>query len=147
MSASAKSTETKKRFAITIDDKNYIVSYSEHYMKPGDVIVETIPEKKDLQKLQCYQYIDGKYILDSAKWADIKAERVKKAAEQASENAKNAIKENVFKLKKTLAATDYKIIKCFECSLLNIDLPYDIETLHAERQALRDQINNVDSTL
>jgi len=44
-------------------------------------------------------------------------------------------------LKAKLAATDYKIIKCAEYQLAGPDSPYDIAALHAERQAIRDQIN------
>ena len=44
-------------------------------------------------------------------------------------------------LKKQLAESDYKIIKCMECQLAGEDLPYDIEKLHIERQAIRDEIN------
>lgn len=44
-------------------------------------------------------------------------------------------------LKAQLSAADYKITKCMEYFLVGLDLPYDVETLHAERQALRDQIN------
>lgn len=48
-------------------------------------------------------------------------------------------------LKSQLSDTDYKILKCSECSLLGIELPYDIATLHTERQAIRDQINALEA--
>ena len=48
------------------------------------------------------------------------------------------------KLKEQLAATDYKVIKCAECQLLGEELPYDIIQLHAERQAIRDEINRLE---
>lgn len=44
-------------------------------------------------------------------------------------------------LKEKLSATDYKVIKCAECQLLGEEMPYDVAALHAERQAIRDQIN------
>jgi hypothetical protein len=40
-----------------------------------------------------------------------------------------------------LAATDYKVIKCYELSLVGGEIPYDISGLHAARQELRDRIN------
>ena len=46
-------------------------------------------------------------------------------------------------LKKQITDTDYKVIKCYEYSLCGFKLPYDIEALHAERQALRDRINEL----
>ena len=54
------------------------------------------------------------------------------------------IKIEIARLKGELAATDYKIIKCSEYSLNGQELPYDIAELHAERQALRDKINELE---
>lgn len=51
---------------------------------------------------------------------------------------------NIEDLKTQLESTDYKIIKCAECSLVGEELPYDIEQLHSERQALREQINSLE---
>lgn len=50
-------------------------------------------------------------------------------------------------LKAELSATDYKIIKCSEASLLGEELPYSASELHATRQALRDRINQLESKL
>lgn len=44
-------------------------------------------------------------------------------------------------LKEKLAETDYRIIKCYEYQLAGLELPYDIQQLHTERQAMRDRIN------
>lgn len=44
-------------------------------------------------------------------------------------------------LKARLDETDYKIIKCSEYQLNQLPLPYDIATLHSQRQAIRDEIN------
>lgn len=54
--------------------------------------------------------------------------------------------EKIAELKENLQATDYKVIKCSECQLLGEELPYDVEELHAQRQALRDQINELEKT-
>ena len=50
-------------------------------------------------------------------------------------------------LKKQIAASDYKVIKTYEYSLLGEQAEYDMETVHAERQALRDQINTLETQL
>lgn len=50
-------------------------------------------------------------------------------------------------LKKELSDSDYKITKCYEASLLNQTIPYDIETLYSERQAKRDAINRLETIL
>lgn len=51
----------------------------------------------------------------------------------------------IAELKTELDSTDYKIIKCSECQLVGLELPYDVLTLHAERQALREEINRLES--
>lgn len=43
-----------------------------------------------------------------------------------------------------LAEGDYKVIKCMEAYLCGEPMPYDITLLHAERQALRNIINNAE---
>ena len=43
-----------------------------------------------------------------------------------------------------LAEGDYKVIKCMEAFLCGEPLPYDIAALHAERQAMRNIINNAE---
>lgn len=50
-------------------------------------------------------------------------------------------------LKKKLAATDYKVIKCAECQLMGEEMPYDVAALHAERQAIRDEINALEQNV
>lgn len=50
-------------------------------------------------------------------------------------------------LKKKLTNDDYKITKCYEASLLGTELPYDIAELHAQRQAERDEINQLENML
>lgn len=39
--------------------------------------------------------------------------------------------------------SDYKIIKCMEAFLCGEPLPYDINTLHTERERFRDTINKL----
>ena len=50
-------------------------------------------------------------------------------------------------LKVQIAASDYKVIKTYEYSLLGEQAEYDMETVHAERQNLRDQINALETQL
>lgn len=44
-------------------------------------------------------------------------------------------------LKLFLLETDFKIIKCYEASLLNEPLPYNLQELIAQRKAWREEIN------
>ena len=48
-------------------------------------------------------------------------------------------------LKSELQESDYKVIKCAEAICLNEELPYNMTTLHNERQELRDKINELES--
>ena len=50
-------------------------------------------------------------------------------------------------LKQQLSDTDYKVIKNMEAQLVNEELPYDSVTLHTERQALRDKINELEQLI
>ena len=59
-------------------------------------------------------------------------------------NREKSIPEKIRELKAQLSATDYKVIKCSECQLLGQDMPYDVAELHAERQAIRDRINELE---
>lgn len=52
--------------------------------------------------------------------------------------------ERIAELKAQLSATDYQIIKCSEYQLAGLELPYDVAELHAKRQAIRDQINQLE---
>ena len=61
-----------------------------------------------------------------------------KHIEQVSEPYKPII--TIEELKQQLSDTDYKIIKCYEYQMAGIPLPYDIQALHTERQAVRDKI-------
>ena len=60
---------------------------------------------------------------------------------------KTKILDQIASLKTELSSTDYKIIKCSEAQLVGEKLPYDIASLHAERQALRDKINELEQQL
>lgn len=60
---------------------------------------------------------------------------------------KKLAQRRINELKKQLSDSDYKIIKCYEASLLNEQNPYDIETMHAERQAIRDEINRIENII
>ena len=51
------------------------------------------------------------------------------------------IENEISELKAKLDASDYKVIKCFECSMVGEEMPYDVQELHAERQVIRDEIN------
>ena len=49
------------------------------------------------------------------------------------------------RLKSELQESDYKVIKCAEAMTVCAEMPYDVASLHKERQALRDKINELES--
>ena len=127
-------------FAIILDENNYIKSYSSKFKTPGSVLCETMPAESEPEKLGCYQYIKNKFVFDAKKWAAIESER--------EENERiGGIYEKIEALKQEIESTDYQIIKCYEYALCNLPSPYDVVKLHEERQALRDEINELKATL
>lgn len=52
--------------------------------------------------------------------------------------------EQITTLKAQLADTDYQIIKAYEYALVGLQVEYDITALHAERQEIRDKINELE---
>ena len=84
------------------------------------------------------------------RWNEINEEIAKREAyngEYTIEEIEEPISQQIQTLKTSLSSTDYKIIKCSEAQLLGEELPYDIASLHAERQALRDKINELEQQL
>ena len=49
------------------------------------------------------------------------------------------------RIKSELQESDYKVLKCAEALTIGAEMPYDVESLHKERQALRDKINELES--
>lgn len=133
--------------AIYLDDDNFLKSHSLTHRKPGSILIDSLPDETDPEKLSCYKYKDNKLVFDAAKWATIQAEKIKAEAERAAHAAINEIQGKINEFKADLESSDYKIIKCFEYSLLNLELPYDLESLHEERQAMRDKINELELNL
>lgn len=96
------------------------------------------------------QIFDGKYPPMAAVWCnannayiekiDGNRYEIKAVPAPSEEEIKQA---RIAELQSQLASTDYKIIKCSECQLAGVELPYDIVALHTERQALRDEINEL----
>lgn len=51
------------------------------------------------------------------------------------------------RLKSELQESDYKVIKCAEAMAVSAEMPYDVASLHNERQALRDKINALEKAV
>lgn len=68
-------------------------------------------------------------------------------AEMAKQEQIRQVTAQINDLKVQIAASDYKVIKTYEYSLLGEQAEYDMETVDAERQNLRDQINALETQL
>lgn len=100
------------------------------------------------------QIFDGIYPPMAAVWCNqnnayiekLDGNRYKiKAVPPAPAPSEEEIKrQRITELKLQLGGTDYKIIKCSECQLAGVEMPYDVVSLHAERQAIRDEINQLE---
>lgn len=55
--------------------------------------------------------------------------------------------DTIYQLKKQLSSTDYQVTKCMEAQLFGEEFPYDINILHAERQQIRDRINELETLI
>ena len=107
---------------------NYVVNGK---LKDG-IEVKELPPEKDNNKMLAYKLEKNKWVFDESKYQEI-------LNAEAEEEKQAKIKE----LQSELNESDYKIIKCNEYELAGLELPYDIEELHKQRQALRDEINKL----
>ena len=57
------------------------------------------------------------------------------------------LEQEIISLEWALKATDYEIIKCYEYEKCDIKAPYDMDSVHKERQAKRDRINEIQKIL
>ena len=60
---------------------------------------------------------------------------------------KSTIRQKISELKINLESTDYKIIKCYESSLLNEEMPYDLQELLSIRKNWRVEIDSLEFQL
>lgn len=123
------------KYEIILDENNYVSSIvhnsDERDYYDDEFIFNTF--YKDGHKINFYHLVNGEYIFDEDK--------------EQKEIIKEQVKEEIAKLKQELSSTDYQIIKCSEYQLLGFVAPYDIFTLHTNRQVLRDKINELEAKI
>lgn len=104
---------------------------------PNSIEVESLPPYEyDSLKQQSCKLVDGNWVLDEEHYNQLVSEFEAKKTEQQKQM-------KIVQLQQQLNDTDYKIIKCQEYSLAGLELPYNIEELHTQRQSVRDQINEL----
>jgi len=122
---------------INIGEWDYQIQQQEvsppEYDEEGNIVKEAVFENRALNPMPegaAVEERDFEYDTDRG-WYEVGTE----------------VKYEIVELKKQLAETDYKIIKCYEYQLAGLELPYDIQALHTERQSLRDRINELEESL
>ena len=130
-------------YKIELDSENYWTgNYCTVGRLPNQVEIEKLPEETDRNKIKSYKYdFDNNTLV-------FDEERYKSSLLCINKEKSN--QEKIFeidKLKAELSSTDYKVIKCAECSISGEEMPYDAEELHNERQSLRDKINELEEQL
>lgn len=108
------------------------------YTKEIDGRIVVSPRNKIIVHKDGAQYINPPHeLLIADGWAEYVAPEI-----VASDEPDKVADAQV--LRDDLASTDYKIIKCMEAYLCGEELPYDIAALHAERNAKRAEINELE---
>lgn len=118
---------------ILLDEQGYFTgNYAVKGKIVGGVEVSELPPYEDIKKQISCKFENEKWVFDENKYQKI-------LNTEAEEEKQAKIKE----LQSELNESDYKIIKCNEYKLAGLELPYDIEKLHKQRQVLRDEINKL----
>ena len=63
---------------------------------------------------------------------------------EVKHNDERKVKFEIERVKRELGSSDYKIVKCMEAKLSDRKIPYDLNQLTAERQEMRDRINQLE---
>lgn len=128
-----KTADEEKILAATVEIENEYSTRMEEINSYKELVMTSMPSVSDTdQVVPYYEEQDGKIVM---LW-------------EVRENDPFRVTDKIAKLKKELADSDYKIIKCYEASLSQtFEMPYDIQTLITERQALRDEINSLEKII
>ena len=91
--------------------------------------------------------VDGRVILNPTKeqlqeagWTEVVT-----PTPTEEEIARQQREARIWELKDALAQGDYKIIKCAEAQLMGEEMPYNVAELVAERNAMREEINELEA--
>lgn len=117
------------KYKLILDENNYLIGFV--HMDNEKDVYELNPTEMNLDYLNCYKLVKNKVVFDEEKYNSLIDTKTKE--------------EEINKLKAELSSTDYKIIKCSEYQLAQLEPPYDIAELHKTRQALRDKINELEN--
>lgn len=101
-----------------------VLGYSE--LKQSDYDIEYDVDASELVNIGFYRVENGRAFYDDKIEQDTKNRTFKF--------------EKIAELKQNLNNTDYKIVKCYEATMLGEPLPYDLAAIVAERRAWREEL-------
>lgn len=143
-----------------INDGGYLVSknieeYTERYQERGEIKLRTVSVETQAASLSAagWKPVDP---LDEERLKCVEGYIVRVSPFDAGERISyrydtvfdtQKVRRGIEELKARLADDDYKIIKCYEASLLGNELPYDISALHRSREEVRAIINEMEKQL
>lgn len=126
---------------VSLDKDNYFTgNYALVGSIEGGVEVKELPKYTTLLEQKSCQYINNKWQFNKDKY-----EELLKEEEESKQQIE--VQKEIKYLQSQLNETDYKIIKCYEYQLAELELPYNIKELHSQRQQIRDQINVLEEQL
>ena len=127
-------------FAIHLDENNYLKTYSNRFRKPKSILVNAIPNETDIEKLRCYQFIDGNFVLNEEKWAEIEAKRAEMLKNESAA-------QEIAALQAEYQESNLKVIECIISFLTGHEMPYSIRDLHTRRQEITKNITSLKATM
>jgi hypothetical protein len=108
-----------------------VIGYLDYRKNDNDIEIDI--DEKEIQNLPFYKIENNNVFLDT-----LLKEKVFK---------NDSIFNKICELKKLLDSSDYQVIKCYEASLLNEEMPYDLQELLTQRKAWREEINALEFEL
>jgi hypothetical protein len=108
-----------------------VIGYLDYRKNDNDIEIDI--DEKEIQNLPFYKIENNNVFLDT-----LLKEKVFK---------NDSIFNKICELKKLLDSSDYQVIKCYEASLLNEEMPYDLQELLTQRKAWREEINSLEFEL
>lgn len=108
--------------------------------------IHEITESDVLISDEIYQhFFDEQSGGKSLKIKDIYGTAFEEIFEEYAIEYKEIIEEKLLRLNNRLTEMDHMVAECYECSLLGLDLPYDVVALHEERQTIKSEIEALKS--
>lgn len=145
-----------------INEGGYLVSkiledYTERRLnaegEPEDVVITIAMQVVELVKQgwKPVDLVDDSKLIPSVEFGSVRIQPYDNGDHISYRYIENVSKKQITakinEYKSFLDETDYKVMKCYEASLLDFPLPYNIDEVHQTRQEYRDRINELEQLL